>query len=321
MKAFTTLMKLAITAVTIALVVMLVTSAMPLMMGGVDIKTDEDLTVTSNLATVDIKGEYTVVSSIEQDISDLTIEAYLLSKDGSMRMDLVPKVPPVTLSKENPEQKITINQSIPIAEVALFFVTDNMDNTTTGLKLPVTIRVAGTYSNNLAGIDMAVTYDVMLSQEGSFHAGIPTLTSDGEVSKAELTLSGFEETSLIAGIIPETGVDFSVTVGGKEIDLSVTKDGGDINLDIETGDLSSTSIMSVVDELLEAIESESTEPIEFEFVDGKGNPTSFSFVPANIASENPELAEDAQKYSAQIEGISESLRTFLDKYAEMGASA
>ncbi len=321
MKAFTTLMKIAITAVSIALVVMLVTSVMPLVMGGVDIKTDEKLQINYDLAAVDITGKYTVVTSIEQDISDLTIEAYLLSRDGSMRKDLIKPVGPVTLTKENPDVAIVIDESIPIAEVALFFVTDNMDKDTPGLVLPVTIRVTGTYSNNLAGIDMAVTYDMPLSQTGSFSMTTPTLAEDGEISKAELTLSGFEETSMIADIIPAAGVDFSVTIGGREVSLAIDKDGDDIKLDVETGDLSGTSILSVVDEIMEAVKNGSDETIEFEFVDGNGDPTVYSFSPADVYSENPEIAEKAEEYSAQIEGISASLAEFLVKFAALGVPA
>lgn len=320
MKAFTTLMKVAIMGVSIALVAMLVTSVMPLVMGGVDLRSDQDLEINYDLTAVDVTGIYTVVSSIDQDISDLTVEAYLVSKDGSLRKDLV-TIGPVSLNKDNPEVQIVIDESIPIAEVALFFVTDNMDSSDPGLVLPVNIRIAGSYSNNLAGVDMTVTYNLLLSETGSFQASPPTLTDDGEVSKAEVKLSGFEDTSLIAGIIPAGGAEFSVTIGGKTIDLSIDKDSEDILLDIATGDLSQDSIMSVVDALLDAIENGDDQDIEFTFVGGDSAPHNYTLNPKDMYSENPEVAEQAQKYADQIEGISASLDEFLKKYAELGASS
>ncbi len=316
MKAFTTLMKIAIMAVSIALVVMLVTSVMPLVMGGVDLRDDESLQLNPNAAALDITGKYTVVSSIDQDISDLTVEAYLLSRDGTMKKELV-SIGPVTIDKDHPEVPIVIDESIPVAELALFFVTDNMDKETPGLVLPVTLHIAGSYSNNLASVDMTVTYDTLLSDTGSFSIGNTKHTSGGEISKAELSLSGIDTESMLDGIIPAGGVEFTVSIGGKSLDLTVDESGGDIGLAIETGDLSSTSIMSVINDLMDAMTSGSEETIEFDIANESGTPQHYTFSPAQIYSDNPELAEAAEKYTAQLEGISESLDTFLKKYAEM----
>ena len=82
MKAFTPLMKLSIMAVSIALVAMLVISAAPIVMGGIDVENEDPIKIeVVGGAYLQITGTYVVESSIDQDISGLLFEAYLLSKD------------------------------------------------------------------------------------------------------------------------------------------------------------------------------------------------------------------------------------------------
>ena len=102
------------------------------------------------------------------------------------------KIGPETIDKDHPEVPLVIDASISMAEVALFFVTDNMDKSDPGLVLPVTVHVKGTYNNNLAGVDMSMVFNIPLSDTGSFAASAPTLTGSGEVSHAEVTLSVLE---------------------------------------------------------------------------------------------------------------------------------
>ena len=213
MKAFTTVMKIAILLVTIALVAMLAISTIPLVTGGVNVETEEEVNITYDLAAVNVTGKYTVVSSIDQDISDLVIEAYLQSRDVNSRRDLV-SVGPVTINKEHPKADIII--AIPIAEVALFFVADNMDKETPGLNLPVTIHVKGSYSSNLAGIDMRLVYNIPLSDTGGFSIGNTKTTESGDVSHAEISLTGID--GLASDLVPEGGAEFSVSLpGGKSL--------------------------------------------------------------------------------------------------------
>lgn len=318
MKGFTTLMKIAIMAVTISLVAVLVISALPLVMGGVNVRTDEDLQVTPNGLSVDITGKYTVVSSIDQDISDLTLEAYLVSRDGSMTKELI-KIGPETIDKDHPEVPLVIDASIPMAEVALFFVTDNMDNSEPGLVLPVTVHVKGTYNSNLAGVDMSMVFNIPLSDTGSFTATAPTLTGSGEVSHAEVTLSGLSAGSMadqIMDALPPGGTEFTMNFGGKELIISIDKVGDDITLDVGTGDEANDSIMSVINDVLDAIKDNSTETVSFD-VAGEH----YEFSPSDIESADPAVKENVEKYMTQIEGVSDSLGLFLKKYAEMYGGA
>lgn len=316
MKAFTTVMKIAILMVTIALVAMLVISVVPLVTGGVDVKTEEEANISYDLAEVQIKGRYAVVSSIDQDISDLVIEAYLQSRDGNSRSDLV-SIGPVSINKENPKADIVIDSRIPIAEIALFFVADNMDKGTPGLNLPITIHVKGSYSNNLAGIDMKLVYNIPLSETGQFSIGTTKSTASG-VSHAEINLTGIGGDA--AALIPAGGAEFSIDLpDGKSLDLQVVKDGDDVKLIIGTDDDDNVSIKDVIDTALELMKSKSDEVISFEFAGGGGPPTEYSFSPSDL--NDPEKAEMAEKYISQIEGISGSLESLLEKYKSLSGGA
>jgi hypothetical protein len=204
---------------------------------------------------------------------------------------------------------IDLNQDIPMAELAVFFITDNMDNEEAGIKLPINIHVKGTYSNNLAGLDMNLVYEYQVSETGQFKIDKDhtETTTDGEISKASLIVTNVD--SELKSLIPDDAT-FNVTIGGKEISLVIDTSGEDITLGIETGDLSSDSISSVIHTILDAVEAGSDEPITFEF-----NGESHTVNPSEIDT------EEAKKYITQIEGMMGSIDMFLDKYAEMMKSS
>ena len=303
MKAFTTLMKLCIMGVSVALVAMLVISAAPLVMGGVDVQNEEPVELQVDGTYLHISGKYVVESSVEQDISDLLIEAYLKSKDGSQTMTLISVGPKKIVKGET--CVIDLNQDIPMAELAVFFITDNMGNEEKGIKLPINIHVQGTYSNNLAGLDMNLVYEYEVSETGQIKIDPSRYseTTDHQVSTAALIVSDIDDN--MKGLIPDEA-NFTITIGGKELNLNIDNTGDDISLLIETGDTSADSISSVLHTVLDAVEAGTDEEIKFTF-----NDEEYTVNPADVDS------EQAQKYIAQIEGMMSSIDMFLDKYAQM----
>ena len=304
MKAFTPLMKLCIAAVTITLAAMLVISAAPIVMGGVNVEKEEDIQIVMNGANLEISGKYIVESSMDREINDLMLEAYLQSKDGQT-MTLF-KVPSTTISKGK-TAVIDLSQSIPIAEVAVFFITDNMDNgETKGVVLPINIHIKGSYSDNLAGLDMHLVYDYVISETGSFKIDKDNTetTTSGEISKAKLDITGVDPS--FTDLIPSGGATFEVEIGGKTITLDIDSTGDEVNLEILTGDLDNTSISEVIHDILDAVDNKSDEVISFDF----GGET-YEVNPSEIDT------EQAQEYMDQIEGIVGSLDSFLKKYADM----
>ena len=307
MKAFTPLMKLCIMAVTIALAAMLIISAAPLVMGGINVEKEQDINIEMDGADLHISGKYVVESSVNRDISDLELEAYLKNKEGQT-MTLI-KVPTTTISKG---QKVVIDleQRIPIAELAVFFIVDNMDNGTPGIVLPINFHIAGSYSNHLAGINMNLVYEYVVSETGSFNIDPSATehTGDGDLSKAKLDITGVDDN--LKALIPAGGASFEVTIGGKTLTLGIDESGDDISLVLETGDLDNDSISEVIHDILDAVSSGSDEPITFEF-----NGESHTFNPSDIDT------EEAQKYMDQVEGVVNSLDVFLDKFNSMSGGA
>lgn len=301
MKAFTTLMKLCIMGVSVALVAMLVISAAPLLMGGVDVQNEKELELQVNGTNLHISGKYVVESSVEQDISDLMFEAYLKSKDGQT-MTIISEGPYRIVKGES--CVIDLDKNIPMAELAVFFITDNMDNENAGIKLPVNIHVKGTYSDKLAGLDMNLVYEIEVSETGQFKIDKDNTktTTDGEISKATLVVTNVD--AMLEDLIPDDAT-FDVTIGGKTINLSIDKSGEDLALEIQTGDLSSDSISGVVHSILDAVKEGSDEPITFNFSGGEP----VTIIPSEVEADDEQLA--------QLESVMGSLDMFLDKYAEM----
>lgn len=309
MKAFTPLMKLCIMAVTIALAAMLIISAAPLVMGGINVEKEQDINIEMDGADLHISGKYVVESSVNRDISDLELEVYLKNKEGQT-MTLI-KMPTTTISKGQ-KAVIDLEKKIPIAELAVFFIVDNMDNGTPGIVLPINIHIAGSYSNHLAGINMNLVYDYVVSETGSFNidpsATAHAHTGDGGLSKAKLDITDVDDN--LKALIPAGGASFEVTIGGKTLTLGIDESGDDISLVLETGDLDNVSISEVIHDIMDAVSSGSDETISFNF-----NGDAHDFNPSDIDS------EDAQKYMDQVEGVVNSLDVFLDKFSSMSGGA
>ncbi|MBP5395213.1 MAG: hypothetical protein J6Y18_04855 [Candidatus Methanomethylophilaceae archaeon] len=315
MKAFTPLMKLSIMAVSIALVAMLVISAAPIVMGGIDVENEDPIKIeVVGGAYLQITGTYVVESSIDQDISGLLFEAYLLSKDKSQTMSLI-KVGPKDITKGD-KVPLVLDSTIPLAEIAVFFITDNMDNEEAGIKLPINIHVKGTYSNNLAGLDMNLVYEYKISDTAQIKIDKDPSkykeTSSGEVAKAGLIIDNVDP--MLNDYIPDDA-SFNVTIGSgddkRDISVQIEKDGDDIKLVIEAGDSGTDySISEVLHTILDAINAGTDETISFDF-----NGDTHDFNPADIDS------QEKEKYLEQVEGMMDSLDMFLDKYAEMMKSS
>lgn len=313
MKAFTSLMKIAIAIVSITLTVMLVMQVYPLVSGGIDVQNEEDLSITLNGTKLEITGTYNVVSTIKQDISNLTIEAYVASHDGNQRKNLV-TIDPFTINPDNPSKLIVIDESIPIAELMVFFITDNMAKDGPGMVLPITIAISGSYSNNLAGIDMEMTYNVPISNtatigldETKYHE-----TSDGELQSVGIKIGDIG----LEGLLPDIGDvegTFTFNFGGHELNFEAGLIGGDIGVGLFTGDPEASiqdEIQAILDILTEGADADLT--LEF-------NGEVITFNPGDLMKENLDESERIRitECMEQVEGICESLYEFLDMFAAM----
>lgn len=307
------MMKIAIAIVSITLTVMLIMQVYPLVTGGVNLENTEELTIGLNGTELELKGEYVLESSIKQDISDVTVDVYVTSKDNSQVKSLV-SIEPFSVSPDNPTKTITIDESIPVAEMMIFFVTDNLDNDSPGMRLPITIAVKGSYSNHLAGIDIKMTYNLPISETASIGLGSVVTAEDGNLSQATLNIENIG--AQFAGLIPAEGANFSFSIGGHELDFSAIGAGEGLGITLGTGDINKDSIESEIRGILETLKNKETGAAEVSF-----NGMSFTFDPGELADEHisDERREQINECIEQVEGICETLYTFLDAIAAMGA--
>ena len=221
MKVFTSLMKTLITVVSIALTVLLVVTAAPLVMGGIEVENTEEITITASGSNLNIKGALTVKSTLPNDITDLTVSIDTVSlRDGSMNGVNIYYSPPRTIASGS-ESLIKIDATVNIAEVVMFILADTGNER--GIYLPIQISVGAEYGG-LAGFEMNAVSIVKLSEDG-YLEGTKMKNDDGEVYQAQATYHGTEGDMLL-DLIPSGGLNAELYVKGKE---SL----GKIHLDIE----------------------------------------------------------------------------------------
>lgn len=240
MKVFTSLMKTLITIVSLALTVMLIMTAAPLVMGGIEVENTEEITVTQNGSNLDIEGVLTVKSSLPKDITDLTIsiDAVSTKEDGLKGVNIWNY--PARTVKQGSEAVIDIDASVNIAEVIVFLLADTGDKK--GIYLPIQISISAEYGG-LAGFEMEVISIVELSKEGQISSSVK-MNDAGKAYSATAEFTGTDG-DMILDLIPDGGLDARLYVEGSSldsVDISINKDGNRVSVTINTGDDPATAI-------------------------------------------------------------------------------
>ena len=251
MKIFTSLMKALITIVSISLVVMLVMSTAPLVMGGIEVENTEEIQITSNGSNLNIEGKFTVKSSLPKDITDLTLSIDAISmKDNDLEGVNIWSEPPRNI-KPGTNTVIDIDATINIAEIIMFLLADTGSDK--GIFLPIQISLSAGYGG-LAALDVDVVKVVELSKEAQLdtHA---QLNSEGKIYSATAEFTGGTDDMLL-DMIPDGGLDaelFADGVSGK-VYIHIDKDAGSnfVSVSLKTGDgPESIGIMDLAKKMLE----------------------------------------------------------------------
>ena len=255
MKLFTSLMKALITIVSISLTVMLIVTAAPLVMGGIEVENTEEITITQDGSNLDIQGILTIKSSLPKDITNLIIRIDAISLDdknldGVTIYDSSPR----TIEKGTNEI-ININRSVNIAEVLMFILADT--GSEVGIFLPIQISVSADYGG-LAGFDMKAVSVVKLSEEGYLECDV-TKNNEGEIYSASAIYHG-NAGDMLMDLIPAEGLAAEISVLGDDslgkISLDVVHIAGEDNkvqVVLKTGDgPSSIGLLDLADKFLKS---------------------------------------------------------------------
>ncbi len=250
MKVFTSLMKTLIMIVSLALTLMLVMSAAPLIMGGVDIENTDPISIeqVDGGANIRIHGTMTVKSNLPKDIEDLEfgIDAVSTKTDKPIAIEIVHVGPETVPSGGN--LPIHIDSKISMAEVAMLILADN--NNGTGIYLPLKIQIKSGYSG-LAKIDLGMNMTVPLSDDGAITTDAQK-NSEGKIKTVEATIAG-DAADQLSALIPNTGMSAGISIEGvsESLSLNVTKDGsGNVSMNINTG--SEKAITDLMKEMVES---------------------------------------------------------------------
>ncbi|NLL94172.1 MAG: hypothetical protein GX224_00160 [Thermoplasmatales archaeon] len=228
MKLSYTVPKLAIAAASVALGLVVLTSVLPLLSGGLAIDETEagsGLQMEIEGVNMVIRGDYTVRSSLPYDIND----AYLritLGKPGGARMTVydgeafdVPK---------GGSAKVVINEEIFLPTVMMVAVANHDSGK---LTIPATVSVGGVYLDRLTGLGVEVDMLIDVSNESgvAIEAGMVP-TADGKDYQS-FDIDVTVDVEELGGItIPmEDGVPIEAKFGDTTITL--VKNGNSISLD------------------------------------------------------------------------------------------
>lgn len=255
MKVFTSLMKTLITIVSLALTVMLVMTAAPLVTGGISIDSDgieAELDGNTEFSII-VSGDLIIDSKLPKDIEGLEISIYMVSDkpDITERLTVV-EIGPMTI-KSNTQKTISINGSVQIPSAVSFLLADNNNKEDSGIFLPLLIDFRTEYAG-LIGLDLDARINVPLSETGKLESDV-TKNSDGAIYKAQATFMGAAD-DLLTTLVPDEPMDVTIKAEGftDEICINIEKNStNEIQVYIKTGDdVDSVGIIELAREIIES---------------------------------------------------------------------
>jgi len=263
MKVFTSLMKTLITIVSLALTVMLVMTAAPLVTGGISIDSDgieAELDGNTEFSII-VSGDLIIDSKLPKDIEDLEISIYMVADkpDITERLTVV-EIGPMTI-KSNTQKTISINGSVQIPSAVSFLLADNNNKEDSGIFLPLLIDFRTEYAG-LIGLDLDARINVPLSETGKLESDV-TKNSDGAIYKAQATFIGAAD-DLLTTLVPDEPMDVTIKAEGftDEICINIEKNSitNEIQVYIKTGD--TVDSVGIIELARDIIESDATISID-----------------------------------------------------------
>lgn len=260
MKGFTAMMRILIALTSLALVLMLVLSILPIATGQFNVGDGEPLEMSASGTDIKIDGSVKITSNLKEDVKDVNIYVYAESDTG-MKLEILNETKTIAAGETI---SYPIHVQIPIPEAMVFLVAEN--NGGTGITMPLKIGVGGVYFHDMLGFKFSMDYDLSLSETASVSIKAPTVNAENKITGIEAEVAGIVTEDVLDGFIPD-GSDISAKIsvpGADDFNMSVTRTGDKLSVNIGTG--TDKDMESVID----AIVSQATEKGETVSIDVNG---------------------------------------------------
>ncbi|MFA5452327.1 MAG: hypothetical protein WC248_01980 [Candidatus Methanomethylophilaceae archaeon] len=210
-------LKLFVILISLSLLALVVLAVYPVATGGLNVTQDEELTIETDPTIpiyFDITGQFTITSTMPYDINDVNPQIYMESADKSVRVDLYNEGEFTVPS--NGSHTVIIDTKVLIPELLLFLIVDNQSSTSeTGMYLPLTVEVGGSYMQNMMRLDINADIDAKVVDSGHVENTV-TEYSGGNLIKITCVMTDVEGT--LVSMIPE----FDMTISDCPVEISVT---------------------------------------------------------------------------------------------------
>jgi len=208
-------LKIFVVLISLSLLALVVLAVYPVATGGLNVTQDEELTIeTDPMVPIyfDITGQLTITSTLPYDINDVNPQIYMESADKSVRVNLYSEGEFTIL--KNGSHTVIIDSQVLVPELLLFLIVDNQGSSSeTGMYLPLTIEVNGSYMQKMMKLGINADIDAKVVESGHVEDTI-TEYSGGNLIKITCAVTDVES----ALNIPE----FYMTISDYPISISVT---------------------------------------------------------------------------------------------------
>lgn len=257
---------IAVTLISLSLIVLVVISVLPLVKGdmGLEEVAPFDMNIDEDSGMAIITGSYKITSGLPFDITD--INAGVSIDDGNGGGLEIFKKGPLTVTG-NGEYVLDVHSEVFIPSVLIAALAANFGSEDDGLYLPLTIEVSGSYLDRLISLKVSANMNIVISDVEIPPFSVEVLDAAGDVTDspneaAKITVQVEEiPGGDLMDDMPDNAV-IRVPIGddGKEVVITFSKTGpdGDGNYEISlTVESSDGTLMDALDYLIgegEAVE-------------------------------------------------------------------
>lgn len=217
MNVLHTTLKLFVILISLSLLALVVLAVYPVATGGLNVTQDEELTIETDPTIpiyFDITGQFTITSTMPYDINDVNPRIYMESADKNVRVYLYNESEFTVPS--NGSHTVIIDTRVLVPELLLFLIVDNQSSTSeTGMYLPLTAVVGGSYMQNMMKLNINADIDARVVESGHVENTV-TEYSGGNLIKITCLMTDVKGT--LISMIPE----FDMTISDCPVEISVT---------------------------------------------------------------------------------------------------